>query len=507
MSPRKIGAWVLDRPLGEGGMGRVFLAHHAVTGAPAALKELSPEIAANEQLQQRFLNEAKTHMGLRHEHIAFVQDFILEPGECAMVVEYLPGGSLADKIDEAKGPLDPHTAITWVRQALSALDYAHQRGVIHRDIKPQNLMLDEHGKVKVADFGIALVVGAEKLTRTQSTLGTSHYMSPEQIQDPHGVTHLTDLYSMGLVLYELLTGQLPFDGPSDASILVAQATQPPPPPRTINPAISESLEAIILRALAKNPAERFGGCAEFAGALDDFEQGLPPLPMASLRRRTVIETSTAPDAANKLTAVASVEPQPEVKGLLLGVVLWQACFGMLFGVGALWYLIRTSGSSNLYFGKGLVTCYQFLVCVLPAAQVASAFLLWRKQSWAIRWSKLILAVWPALIFCGLLLGWTTYGSADVKEILPFNIYVSLLLACLGLLLNYFLKVSEQVKAMLRTPSPKLKINPADPALRKEGMALGGILVVAIGILMSVSGLRGCSFGPSAHYYVDSLVSG
>jgi TPR repeat protein len=352
VSPRKIGTWILDRPLGEGGMGRVFLAHHSVTGAPAALKELSPEIAANEQLQQRFLNEAKTHMGLRHEHIAFVQDFILEAGECAMVVEYLPGGSLADRLEEAQGPLDQRTAIIWVRQALSALDYAHQRGVIHRDIKPQNLMLDDHGKVKVADFGIAMVVGAEKLTRTQSTLGTSHYMSPEQIQDPHGVTHLTDLYSMGLVLYELITGRLPFDGPSDASIMVAQATQPPPPPREINPSIPESLEAIILRSLAKNPGERFGGCAEFAEALEDFEQGLP---LAPLRRRTVVEASTTPTTTGKPNVALTGVYPPEANHSKKTKLTIAICTVAILVVGLyvfsdkfeLWSKFKTADSSSL----------------------------------------------------------------------------------------------------------------------------------------------------------------
>jgi len=191
----------------------------------------------------------------------------------------------------AGGPVEIARALAWVRQALSGLDYAHQQRVIHRDIKTSNIMLDHHGQAKVTDFGIALMIGGKRLTSTGVTLGTAQYMSPEQILRPKDMDHRADVYSMGVVLYELVTGRVPFDDDTDFVVKEAQVKQPPPPPRSINPDIPATLEHIILKALEKDPDQRYSGCGEFAKAIEIFEHEEAatlrsiPEPRGSGRRR------------------------------------------------------------------------------------------------------------------------------------------------------------------------------------------------------------------------------
>ena len=277
------GSWVAERPLGEGGMGRVYLARHQRLNTLAALKVLYPSLTHDQSFRDRFLLEAQTQSQLQHPNIARVIDYIEQQDQFYLVVEYLAGGTLADVIDHAGGPIDPGRALTWTKQALYALDYAHQRGVIHRDIKPSNLMFDESGNLKVMDFGIALVMGGRRLTSTGVTMGTPEYMSPEQIARPKDVDHRTDVYSMAIVLYEMLAGRPPFQGDTDFSIRAAQVNNPPPPLRYLNPSIPEALDQAVMRALAKDPNQRYSGCGEFINALERFPSGsfaqpVPPIP-------------------------------------------------------------------------------------------------------------------------------------------------------------------------------------------------------------------------------------
>jgi serine/threonine protein kinase len=175
--------------------------------------------------------------------------------------------TLADVIDS--GAIDISRVLTWTTQALSALDCAHQRGVIHRDIKPSNIMFYDAGNAKLTDFGIALVMGGRRLTSTGMTMGTSEYMSPEQIVSPKDVDHRTDVYSIGIVLFEMLTGRPTFQGEIEFAVRTAQVNDPPPPLRDLNPDVSQDLEHAVMRALAKDPNHRYSGCGEFA---DDLEQ-------------------------------------------------------------------------------------------------------------------------------------------------------------------------------------------------------------------------------------------
>jgi eukaryotic-like serine/threonine-protein kinase len=263
------GNWVVEKLLGEGGMGKVYLARHRHFDSLAALKVLSASLTEDQSFRSRFLQEARTQYKLQHPNIAKVIDYLEEDGKYCLLVEYLPGGTLADVIDGSAGPVETGLALSWTAQALSALDYAHQKGVIHRDIKPSNIMFDDADVVKVMDFGIALVIGGRRLTNTGTTVGTPGYMSPEQIIRPKEVDHRTDVYSMGIVLYEMLTGQVPFQRETDFATGFAQVNDPPPPLRDLNPAVSQDLERAVMRALAKDPNHRYSGCGEFA---DDLER-------------------------------------------------------------------------------------------------------------------------------------------------------------------------------------------------------------------------------------------
>ena len=258
-----IGEFTIVRQIGEGGMAIVCLAEHQSDRTQVVVKQLRDQLAFDRQLVERFAQSAQIMRELRHPHLARVIEYLERDGRYFVVEEYLAGGSLADLLDRGD-PYPERDALCWCRDALRAVNYAHENGIVHRDLKPGNLMLDDQRRVKVTDFGIARVFGGPRLTRTGREMGTPTYMSPEQIRSPHQVDHLTDVYSMGVVLYELLTHRVPFDGESDFEIKSQVVRDPPVPPRQIAPSLSPRLEAIVLKAVAKEPADRFGGCAEFA---------------------------------------------------------------------------------------------------------------------------------------------------------------------------------------------------------------------------------------------------
>jgi eukaryotic-like serine/threonine-protein kinase len=279
MEPMTVGNWTVEGLLGEGGVGKVFLARHRQLKTLAALKALHVPLTNDPNFGDRFLREAQTQSRLRHAHIARVMDFIEDQGQYYIVIEYLAGGTLADLIDSQRGPLDVSNALTWTNQTLSALDYAHRLGVIHRDVKPSNILFDEAGNVKVADFGIAVVMGGRRLTNAGIMMGTPAYMSPEQIVRPKEVDHRSDIYSVGIVLYEMLGGRVPFPEENDFAVRSAHVNEPPPPLRHLNAAIPDSLDRVVLKALAKDPLRRYADCREFMEALDPFSpQGWPGRP-------------------------------------------------------------------------------------------------------------------------------------------------------------------------------------------------------------------------------------
>lgn len=273
MIGQEVGNYILQAKLGEGGMGEVYLARHKNLETLAAVKVMTPAFSHDAKLRERFSREARTQAQLRHPNIAQVFDHIEHDGRWFMIIEYMENGTLEDVLENRQGPVPEAQALTWARQALEGLNHAHGKGVVHRDIKPANLLLNERGEVAVTDFGIAMVLGAQRLTRTGASIGTPEYMSPEQIQGRADLDHRTDVYSMGIVLYELLGGRVPFEAASTFEVMERQVKEPPPPLRDLRSDVSPQLEALLMKALAKGPQERYTTCGEFAAAIAAYERG------------------------------------------------------------------------------------------------------------------------------------------------------------------------------------------------------------------------------------------
>ncbi len=269
----KIRDYILEEKIGEGGMGEVWRARHAILDRRVAIKAMARHLESDPEFGRRFLQEAQSQARLSHPRIVGVSDFFAEGGQYFLVMPLLSGESLADRLHEIQAPLPVSDALIIARDVLEALDYAHQQGVIHRDVKPSNILLDREGHASLTDFGIALSLGRQRVTHTTASLGTPHYMSPEQIRSPRSVDHRTDVYSFGCVLYEMLTGHPPFADAADAedtdfALKEAHVYRVPESLRKRNPHVPAWLDAVVLRALAKNPDERFSGCGEFRRTLD-----------------------------------------------------------------------------------------------------------------------------------------------------------------------------------------------------------------------------------------------
>src|SRR6201993_4398405 len=240
--------------VGSGGMADVYLAEDQLLGRQGAVKLLHPHFAEDQEFVERFRREASSAAGLSHQNIVGIFDRGEWEGTYYIAMEYVAGRSLKVVLRE-DGAMDAASAIDIVVQILRAARFAHKRGVIHRDLKPHNVILDEEGRARVPDFGIARA-GASDMTLTGSVMGTAQYLSPEQAQG-FTVSSASDLYSVGVILYELLTGAVPFEGESAVAIAFKQVSAAPRPPSQLNPALPLSLDAVVLRALAKDPLERY----------------------------------------------------------------------------------------------------------------------------------------------------------------------------------------------------------------------------------------------------------
>src|SRR6201992_3802362 len=251
--------------LGAGGMADVFLAEDEQLGRKVALKLLYQRFAEDPGFVERFRREAQSAAGLQHPHVVSVYDRGSSDGTYYIAMESLPGRSLKQLIrDEA--PLDPVRAIDIAIQILRAARFAHRHGVIHRDLKPHNVIVDDSGHVKVTDFGIARA-GASDMTETGSIMGTAQYLSPEQAQG-HAVSEASDVYSVAVVLYELLTGRVPFDAESAVTIALKHVSEAPTPPTAINPSVPGELEQVVMWGLNKNPIDRPANADQFINALE-----------------------------------------------------------------------------------------------------------------------------------------------------------------------------------------------------------------------------------------------
>ena len=246
----------LKRLVGIGGMAMVFEADDLLKKTTVAVKILKEEFAADELSVQRFINESKAVLMLSHPNIVKIFDVSVKGEYKYIVMEYIDGITLKAYM-QRKGALSVKETIAYSIQILRALEHAHLGGVVHRDIKPQNIMLLRSGQIKVTDFGIAKLPDAKTLTATDKAIGTVYYISPEQAAGEKGIDRRTDLYSVGVMMYEMITGKLPFDGENPVSIALKQISEEPKPPHELNPNIPEGLEQIILFAMEKDKDKRF----------------------------------------------------------------------------------------------------------------------------------------------------------------------------------------------------------------------------------------------------------
>jgi beta-lactam-binding protein with PASTA domain/predicted Ser/Thr protein kinase len=346
------GRYTIVTRLGSGGMADVYCAEDAQLGRRVALKILYGRFAEDEQFVERFRREASAAAGLQHQHVVSVYDRGEWEGTSYIAMEFVDGRTLKEII-RAEAPMDPVRSIDLAEQVLKAARFAHRRGVIHRDLKPHNVIVEEHGSghaphAKVADFGIARA-GASDMTETGSIMGTAQYLSPEQAQG-HAVTPQSDIYSIGICLYEMLTGRVPFDGESAVTIALKQVNEAPVPPSHFNAAVPAPLEDAVLRALAKDPAERFADADGFILALEEaraqIEAGSAP-PAQPTAAFTAIAPAPADPTALAVAPlvheqeVVYEEPPPEREGrgllwaLLVAALVVAAILGALFLTGTI----------------------------------------------------------------------------------------------------------------------------------------------------------------------------
>jgi beta-lactam-binding protein with PASTA domain/predicted Ser/Thr protein kinase len=266
------GRYLIVRKLGSGGMANVYLASDQELGRRVAIKILDERHARDAQFIERFRREAQHAAGLSHPNIVSVYDRGEAEGTYYIAMEYVEGRTLKELL-VARGPSPLGIAIDYTRQILSALRFAHRNGIVHRDIKPHNVIVDGEGRVKVMDFGIARAGTASQMTEAGSIIGTAQYLSPEQARGAP-VDQTSDLYSTGIVLYELLTGTVPFTGETPVEIAMKHLSQVPPPPSSHRPEVPRDLDYVVLRALAKDPADRYHSAEDMDSDLERIGRGI-----------------------------------------------------------------------------------------------------------------------------------------------------------------------------------------------------------------------------------------
>ncbi len=330
------GRYRVEQELGRGGMAKVFRGQDTVLGRTVAIKILAPQFADDPNFVTRFRREAQAAARISNQHIVSVFDTGSDDGVHYIVMEYVEGKTLAEFLTGG-GRIMPDRAIDIAMDGCRALQAAHAQGVIHRDIKPGNIMLTPRGEVKVSDFGIArMSTSAETIAETAAVLGTASYLSPEQAQG-QAVDGRSDIYSLGCVLYEMVTGRPPFLGESPVAVASKHVLEQPTPPSKLNRDVTPDLDAVILRAMAKNPANRYQSAEEFRADLERVKRGLP------VEATPILPVAAATQALPREPAPTAVLPPPEpersrwwipvlVTLLILGilaVVLWLLAQNLL----------------------------------------------------------------------------------------------------------------------------------------------------------------------------------
>jgi tRNA A-37 threonylcarbamoyl transferase component Bud32 len=338
--------YTLAEPLGGGGMAEVYLAHDEVLDRDVALKILRSQYANDKEFVERFRREARSAASLSHPNIVSIYDRgRSEEGAYYIAMEYVPRGTLKEKISR-DGALEPGMAAGVALQIADALSAAHENGVIHRDIKPQNVLVTKTGDVKVTDFGIARAVSSP-LTATSAVLGTAGYMSPEQAMG-QPVGPQSDLYSLGVVLYEMLTGDIPYRAESPVAQAMMHVNEQPRSPREVNPEVPEPLDALTLKLLGKTPEDRYPSAAALANDLERIRSGRSP---AAVEAKTTAEMAAplpplpaAPEGTAKTTFRPPVAPPVRAPGRSGGgrsrlrTLLAALLFGLILLGGLLYAL-------------------------------------------------------------------------------------------------------------------------------------------------------------------------
>lgn len=304
-----VGDYVILAPLGRGGMGRLFRVKHMVTGQTEVLKVMAEGLKQTPEMKQRFLREVQVQASLNHPNIAAVHNAFWHDSDLVLIIELIDGESLDQLIREARVPLN--TAIDYACQVLSALHYAHENGIVHRDVTPANVLVSPNGTLKLTDFGLARQRKDIRLTSAGTPIGSLHYTSPEQIRGLEVPDARSDIYSVGVVLYEMLTGRKPFEAPDSFSLMRMHVEDPPAPPTAFAPETPAELEAIVLRALDKNPEARFPTAREFRSSLLEFWAKLQATPKQAA---PVVEAKPQGFLRHKRALVGGV-----IFGLLLAV--------------------------------------------------------------------------------------------------------------------------------------------------------------------------------------------
>jgi len=319
-----IGDYKIQRKVGAGGMGVVYQGLHVRLEQRVAIKDLAPELASNQEMRRRFIREARIQAQLNHPHVVNVHNLLEHQGHLLLVMEFVEGKTL-DKLIQEQGALPYEKAVNICRQVLEALSFMHSKGVIHRDLKPGNIMITEEGRVKVTDFGIAKATKEEGHTRAGVRLGTLWYMSPEQVKGKP-VDARSDLYAMGITLFQMVTGKLPFFGNSDFEIMKAHTEVPPPNPKKIKKDMPKPLAGLILKLLEKKPDKRFQTAEEVLRALETME----PILSESL------DSAEKPgETSFRMPAIIQQKRSLLVAGLLLLLLLLAGGIALSY-----WYLHR-----------------------------------------------------------------------------------------------------------------------------------------------------------------------
>lgn len=281
--------------LGHGGMGVVYLAEHILLDKKFAVKSLNVKYTDDPNFRQRFYQEAKNQALLSHPNIVQATDFYEEQGQYFLVMEYVEGEELS-KFIRQEGRLSEKEALTILKGILEGLGFAHRKGMVHRDIKPSNIIVSTVANdlsVRIMDFGLAILAGGDRLTSAESgIIGTPWYQSPEQIKTPQEIDHRSDIYSLGILLFEMLTGKVPFEG-EVYSVINKQISEPTPDITKICPDISKDLAKIVYKCMAKNPDERFQGCDELLKHLAAYEKAKAKDQIPKRKRWPVLVTAAA----------------------------------------------------------------------------------------------------------------------------------------------------------------------------------------------------------------------